>query len=271
MNISTAEKTNRIQRNINSLIRDALKRYNLWSFLSWQEIVMRYRRSTLGPFWISISMSLFIITIGFLFSNLFKVDIESYLPHLAVSYVVWWLISSSLNEAPTIYIQSAQLIQEIKINPLIFVFKSILKNLLIFFHHLIIIVMIYLYFDINPGINFILGILGLILVLLNLYFASIIIAIVGARYRDIAPMVQSIVQISFFITPITWMPKLLDSDSIFLVLNPFAHFLEITRAPFLGMESDPTSWVISILILLILYLISSWLHVAKQHRIIYWI
>lgn len=245
--------------------------YELWLFLSWQEIALRYRRSVIGPFWITLGMTIFITAIGFIFSRLFKVELEEYLPYLACSYVVWWLIASTLIDSTGVFIKSGTFLKEMKINPIVFIFQSVFKNIFIFLHNFIIIFGIYLIFEINPGIYFFVAILGFIIVFLNLYFISAILALIGARYRDFGPVVQSIVQVSFFVTPITWMPKLLDSESKLLLLNPFTHFLEITRIPLLGQTPQFESWIFCIILLIFLFSLTFIGYSKKINKIVFWV
>src|SRR5437879_8406258 len=58
----------------------ALKDWPLWTMLGWNDIRQRYRRSTLGPFWITLSMATFIGVLGVIYSRIFHVDVEIYLP-----------------------------------------------------------------------------------------------------------------------------------------------------------------------------------------------
>ncbi len=55
-----------------------------------------------------------------------------------------------------------------------------------------------------------------------------------ARFRDIGPIVASIMQIAFFLTPVIWQPEQLGEHAVYLPLNPFFTLIEIVRAPLLG-------------------------------------
>lgn len=52
----------------------------LWSTLAWYDIVLRYRRSMLGPLWLTISMGAMLIGMGPLYSTLFNVPINKFFP-----------------------------------------------------------------------------------------------------------------------------------------------------------------------------------------------
>src|SRR5271168_3618051 len=68
--------------------------WRVWLLLGMNDIRQRYRRSRLGQFWITLAMAIQIVTLGFLYSYLFRAPIHEYLPYLAVSLVAWNLIQS---------------------------------------------------------------------------------------------------------------------------------------------------------------------------------
>ena len=76
----------------NNDLVEALKAYDLWLFLAWLDIRLRYRRSKIGPLWITLSMAIFCLTLGTVYSKLLNVDGEEYLPFLSVSFVIWGLL-----------------------------------------------------------------------------------------------------------------------------------------------------------------------------------
>src|SRR5262249_29901253 len=71
-----------------------LWRWELWGTLGWHDIRQRYRRSTLGPFWLTISTAVMVATLGFVYAGLFGNSLADYLPHLAVGLIVWGFIST---------------------------------------------------------------------------------------------------------------------------------------------------------------------------------
>ena len=64
-----------------------------------------------------------------------------------------------------------------------------------------------------------------------------------ARFRDIMPIVNSLMQIAFFLSPVIWKPEQLGERAVWLPLNPFYDMLEIVRAPLLGEVPSPLVWV----------------------------
>jgi ABC-type polysaccharide/polyol phosphate export permease len=220
----------------------ALCAVDVWGYLAWQDIRLRYRRSTIGPFWITLSMTIFCLSLGYVYSRLFKQNIVEYLPFVTASFVIWGFMASVMTEMPNVFVDSAPYIKDININPLIIVMRALARHVITFLHNAFIIVGIYLWFGIPPTPALWMFIPGFFLTLVTMTGVAVVLGIIGARFRDIAPITQSAVQVLFFITPITWAPSMLPKDSHILSLNPFAHLLEITRAPLLGNAPAPGAW-----------------------------
>lgn len=249
----------------------ALAAYELWIYLARQDIRLRYRRSKIGPFWITLSMAIFCLALGVVYSKLFKMNLAEYLPFLSVGFVVWGFISGLLGEFPNLFVDNSSYITDTRINPIIILFRVVARSVLVFAHNVLIIVGIYLYFKIQPGMVALLAIPGLFLVILNLVAVGISLSIVGARFRDIAPTTQSLIQILFFISPITWMPHLLSADSWLIKINPIGYYMDLIRSPLLGTAPALHSWAVAFVTLAIFSCVAVWVYQTKSARIPYWV
>ena len=58
--------------------------FDLWGRMGWADIRRRYRRTVIGPFWTSVSLAIFIITMGVVWANLWKLDPKEYLPYTVI-------------------------------------------------------------------------------------------------------------------------------------------------------------------------------------------
>ena len=61
--------------------------------------------------------------------------------------------------------------------------------------------------------------------------------------RVAVPIVASLVQLLFFVTPVLYDPGHLGRFGALVALNPATHFIAILRAPLLGQPAPPASWV----------------------------
>src|SRR5580692_7735728 len=54
--------------------------WRLWGRLGWNDILQRYRRSVLGPFWLTASMAIMVVSLGVIYAELFNQPIDDFLP-----------------------------------------------------------------------------------------------------------------------------------------------------------------------------------------------
>jgi ABC-type polysaccharide/polyol phosphate export permease len=249
----------------------AIAAYDLWSFLAWQDIKIKYRRSKIGPFWITVSMAVFCVALGIVYSQLFKTQIAELLPFLAIGMVVWGFVSSCVGEMPNLFVDNAPYIKDMRINPLTIVFRALTRNMIVFGHNLLIVLGIYIFFDIWPSWTGLLALPGFVLVLLNLLAIAVPLSIIGARFRDLSQITQSLLQAIFFITPIFWFPRLLAKGSWVIAVNPVAYFIDLVRSPLLGNPPEAISWMVSLLTLSISSIIAAWVYQRKSDRIAFWV
>src|SRR6266850_1136109 len=71
----------------------ALRHPELWVLLGWQDIKQRYRRSMLGPLWLTISTAVMVIALGYVYAAIFRQSLNDYFPYLAAGLVIWSFIS----------------------------------------------------------------------------------------------------------------------------------------------------------------------------------
>ena len=245
--------------------------HHLWGLLGWQDIRRRYRRSILGPFWITISMGVFVAALGTLYGALLKVEITEYVPYLALGFIAWTLISNMLTEGCTAFTDAEGIIKQVDQPLSIHLYRIVWRNFIIFCHNAVIFVVVAVLFSVWPGVTGLLALPGLVLLCLNGAWAGLLLGIVSARFRDLPPLVASIMRVAFFLTPIIWMPSLLPGRGVLLEFNPFYHLLELVRAPMLGQLPGLVSWLAVAGITLGGWLVTFVMFRRYRWRIAYWI
>lgn len=254
-------------------IFSALQRYRLIGTLGWQDVRQRYRRSALGPFWLTISMGVMIGTIAIVFGQIFKSPFKEFLPFLAVGLILWGFISAVITEGCTGFIAADAVIKQLPIPLAVHAFRQLWRNMIILAHNIVIFPLVLLAVGKPLSIDMWLALPGFALLVVNLTWISIFLGVVCARYRDIPQIIASLMQVVFYLTPIMWLPSLLPerSGSYILDLNPFFHFLEIVRAPLLGQLPSMENWLTSIAIAIIGWFFTVVLYARYRRRIAYWL
>ena len=250
---------------------EGLARWRLWTRLGWNDILQRYRRSVLGPFWMTASMAIMVIALGVVYAELFAQRVDDFMPFFCVGLLVWTLIAGYLTEAGTLFTGSESYIKQIRLPFSLYVYRSSWAKLIMFAHNFIIYIGVMVYFRIWPGAAALLSIPGLLLVVANGTIASLTIGIVSARFRDIPQLIASLVQILFFMTPIFWKPESLKGHPYITEFNPFFHLLEIVRAPLLGAVPSASSYCAVLLVTVANVVIAVLFFKKYRSRIAYWI
>lgn len=264
------KSTTNLQLGLKDVV-DGLSSIHIWPMLGWQEVRQRYRRSVLGPFWLTLSTALMIGAMGPLYGRLFKQDISGYFAYLAVSFVLWQMISQMISDSCVAFVAAEGFIKQIKLPLTIHVLRVIWKNLIIFAHNAVVILIVIAYY--RPPLNgsLLLFPIAILVFALNALFFGTILGLVSARFRDIPLVVTNVVQAAFFLTPIMWHPQMLGRHAWTVNLNPFYHFIEVMRAPLIGQPPNPSSWlavgVITLLGCVAMVLIFS----RFRARIAYWV
>lgn len=249
----------------------ALRMYKFWAHMAWIDIRVKYRRSVLGPWWITISMAIFVLAMGLVYSKLFHQNLSRYLPFLFSGLINWTFFSTVISESSDILRNSKGFIKQLKIPFFVYFLKLIFRNLIIYAHNFVIYLVILVVFRMDLSWQMLLFLPGLFLVALNLLWASVLIGILSLRYQDIAPIVNSVVMIAFFISPITWRPEQLVSHPHVYQLNPIYYFLEITRGPLLGSATSLFSWFVVAVISLIGGIFAMVVFSRYRHRLALWV
>ena len=91
---------------------DGWKSDQLWLQLGWQDIKQRYRRSTLGPFWITIATGVMAVALGLLYSLLFKEELSYFLPHVTLGLILWGFIAGCIQDGAQVFIANEGLIKQ---------------------------------------------------------------------------------------------------------------------------------------------------------------
>jgi ABC-type polysaccharide/polyol phosphate export permease len=250
----------------------AIVRYfNMWFLLGWYDIKQRYRRSIIGPFWITLSTGIMVCAIGYMFSNIFKSSIQEFLPYFAAGQTVWLFISTQITESCSTFVQYKSIIKQMSVPLSVHVMRKLWNNLILFGHNFLIIIIIMLIYNKFSWMT-LLAIPAFILVLILLFLISIMLGIVCTRFRDITQIVAVFIQLIFFFTPILWMRKVLSGGHSWVTdFNPFYHIVEIVRSPLLGVAPSWILWLYMLAYIAVASVMAIFILKKFGHRVSYWL
>jgi ABC-type polysaccharide/polyol phosphate export permease len=214
-----------------------------WS-LACHDVVSRYRGSILGPLWITLSMGLMVLGIGFLWGEIFKVPNKDFIPFVALGIVFFGTVTSTINEGCETFTQAAGMLSQTALPMFTFVWRTVFRNLINLGHHLVIVLVVLIYAGFWRTANYPIAALGLAFLVINVAWLSMLVAIISARFRDIPQIVQAITQAAAIMTPVFWpTDRISEQHRAILDLNPFYHLLEAVRAPLMSKGVAPHTYL----------------------------
>lgn len=244
--------------------------WELWGVLAYNDIRQRYRRSVLGPFWLTISMGLMIATIGVVYAELFRQPVADYLPFLALGFIAWGLISGIVIDSCHVFTGSEGIIRQVRVPYSTHVFRMLWRNLIILAHNMLIYVLILFVFGIKPNAALLLAVPAVMLICLNGLWMGMLLGALSARFRDMPPIMTNVMQIFFYITPIVWKPGQLTHHPAVVYLNPVHYFIDLLREPLLGKVPSVITWFVVLAITATGVLTSLSFLARFRRRIAYW-
>ncbi|MGC1302311.1 MAG: ABC transporter permease [Caulobacteraceae bacterium] len=252
-------------------IVDGFRLTPLWSRLGWEQTIARFRRTILGPFWLTANLLAISFALAFVFGALSGVGYRATFASIIGGVLVWNLIGGVLGEASSVFIASAGLMHTMKL-PLTFHVLLLMHRAFINFMAQLIafwVVLALMRLGALPTWHIL---LSLPLVLVNMTLMSLIVAIPSTRFRDINQTVLFLTQILFFLTPVFWVPAS-SAKPLQLVArySPFAHLLELIRQPLLGHAPMLLSWEFGLGTLVIQLVVVIVMLAMFRKRVVFWI
>ena len=250
---------------------EGLKRYWMWTALAVQDMKIRYRGSVLGPFWVTLSTLILVASMGFIYSHLFHTAPVSYIPYLGLGLIVWQLISTLITEGCQTFLAAEAIIQQIPIPFSTHAYRVVCRNFIVFAHNLIIVPVGLVIFRISVDWHLIGVAAGMLVLAVNGVWVALFLGILSTRFRDIAPIVSSFLQVAFFLTPIFWP---IDSLGIYRPIaefNPLFCAIDVIRAPLLGTPIATYSWPVLLIATAVGFGAAFLLFARFRSRIAFWI
>jgi len=259
-----------IRLGLNDIVEATLN-WRLWTALGWHDIRQRYRRSTIGPFWLTLSMGINIAAIGLLWSLIFNISTHDFVPHLCLGFVTWYLITGMINEGAMAFIASAGLIRQIRQPIFLYMLWTIWRNLIIFGHNFVVYLAVIVIYQVPVNANTALILVTFPLAILSVAWVPCVVGMISTRYRDIPQIVISVLNILFYVTPIIWRRDQLGARQFIADLNPLTHVVEMISSPLTGQPPSLLNWEATLALLILGWGFTILFFSRFRARVPYWL
>lgn len=247
-----------------------LARWRLWTSLAWEDLQQRYRRTLLGLVWVTLSFAAFILVKAVIFGRFADDPDFSFAIHLTAGYLAWQFIAGVSTDGCSVFISSANWIRGLRMPLSVFVFQSVSRNAVVAVYCLAVLVAV-LAWERKPfSPAMLLAAPAFAAFLVNGVWVQLLLGTLTARHRDLMPLVQTVMRIMFFLTPIIWVPSAMGRLGAYVDWNPLLHYVEIFRQPFQEGRVDLFHWGVVGAITAGGYVVAFFVFALYRRRIIYW-
>lgn len=186
------------------LVRDSFRHRELIWALALKELKIRYKRSVLGFLWALLNPLLLMIVTTLVFSSLLKVNIPHYAIFVLSMILPWTFFSQSLSYAAESVVGNGELIKKVRIAKIVFPLAAVVSNMINLMLSLIPLVLIVLVMGHPFHATWLYLPVPLLALTIFTVGATFFFAAANVYYRDVAHILQVILQVWFYVTPILY-------------------------------------------------------------------
>jgi lipopolysaccharide transport system permease protein len=219
---------------------------DLLGVLVHKDIKLKYKNTVLGYLWSLLNPLAFALVFYIALKTVLKIQIENYLLFLLAGLFPWQWLSNCLNSAPLVFLANSSLIKKVAFPRALLVVSQIMQEMMHFVLTLPIIVMLVFAYDKTPSLLWLPGIpLLLVIQAAVIYGLALTVATLNLFFRDLERIVNIVVSMIFYMTPILYSETMVPREYAALVnLNPFAPIMIGWRNLFLDGVLDIRSLLI---------------------------
>jgi lipopolysaccharide transport system permease protein len=242
--------------------------------LGWQDIRQSYRRSVFGQLWITIGMAVTITAIGVVFGTIFGTPLQIFLPYLASGLIVWGLIAGILNEGTVGFTVAESMIKQLPLPKVVYIVRVVWRNLIVSAHNIVILPVVILIVGAPMSWAILLWPAGIFLTVTALSGLALALAVVATRFRDLPPIVNAILTVGFYVSPVIWLKDSLANNELvssLVSLNPLYHLLQVARLPLIGQYPTLDNWIWATGYGVFFWIVALFMFRRYEKRISYWV
>jgi len=233
----------------------------LFWFLAWRDILVRYKQTALGIAWALLQPFLTMVVFVVVFGRVAK------LPSHGVPYPIlvfaallpWQFFSRALSESSMSLITNTNLISKVYFPRLIVPAGSVVVSLVDFLISFVLLALIMVWYQFWPGVRIISLIVLVPVAVLAATGPGLLISALNVKYRDFRYIIPFIVQLGVYISPVGFSSDLVPARwRLVYSLNPLVGVIDAFRWAITGAPLYVPSLVISGVTILLMLVLGVW-------------
>jgi len=219
--------------------KDLWRYRELFYFLAWRDILVRYKQTVIGIAWAIIRPVLSMVVFTVIFGKLAKLPSGS-APYPIMVYAAmlpWQFFAASFAEAGNSLIGNKNLISKVYCPRLVLPTSAVIVSFVDFLISFTILLGLMLWFGFIPSVRIIILPLFILIAFAASMAGGLWIAALNVKYRDFRYIIPFIVQFGLYISPVGYNSSIVpDKWRFFYSLNPMVGVIDGFRWAILGGE-----------------------------------
>lgn len=258
-------------RSQKSYIRDLWRYRELFYFLAWRDVLVRYKQTFLGISWSVARPLLTMVIFTIVFGSIADLPSDNIpYPLLVFAGILpWQFFSNAVTESSSSIVSNSNLVTKVFFPRMIIPFSSVAVALLDFLISFILLVLMMLWYNYLPGWHILVFPFFIIIAAIFALGSGLWLSAFNVRYRDFRYVIPFIVQLSLFISPIGFSSSVIPEKwRLAYSINPMVGVIDGFRWCLLGNESFLylPGFILSLLLVLVIF-ISGYMYFRNTERI----
>ena len=220
--------------------KDLWRFRELFLFLAWRDVLVRYKQTVIGVAWSVIRPFLTMVVLTIVFGKIAKLPSDGNVPYAILVYsamLPWQFFANSFGESSNSLISNAPLISKVYLPRLIIPSTSIIVSLVDFLISFALFGLIMVWYQFIPTWKIVFIPLLLLLASITALGVGLYLCALNVKYRDFRYIIPFVVQFGLFISPVGFSSNLVpDKWRLLYSLNPMVGVIDGFRWAILGSD-----------------------------------
>lgn len=217
--------------------RDLWRYRELFYFLAWRDILVRYKQTVIGVAWAVIRPLLTMLILTFIFGRLAKMD-SGGVPYPILVFcgmLPWQFFSTAFAESGNSLVSNAAMISKVYFPRLVVPVSSVITSFVDFLISAVLMALMMVYYGYMPAISILILPFFVMLTFATAFGAGLWISALMVRYRDFRFIVPFIVQFGLYISPVGFSSSVVPEKwRLLYSINPMVGVIDGFRWAILG-------------------------------------
>ncbi|RMH18739.1 MAG: ABC transporter permease [Gammaproteobacteria bacterium] len=220
--------------------KDLWRYRELFYFLAWRDILVRYKQTVIGIAWALIRPLLTMVVFTVVFGKLAKLPSDVGAPYPIMVFAAmlpWQFFATAFSEAGNSLIGNAQMISKVYFPRLVIPTSAVIVSLVDFLISFAILLVLMAWYHFVPDIRILMLPLFVLVAFVASLGAGLWIAALNVKYRDFRYIIPFVVQMGLYISPVGFSSSIVPEQwRLLYSLNPMVGVIDGFRWAIIGGE-----------------------------------